>query len=94
MGTVIVDVVARYVADGYIRLSRICWESSRVSGVMRIVDAEGAPTSVTPYFLHSSRNRATATRSSAASGSGPYRSMSSSTTPAIAASSCAAASLR
>ena len=55
-GTCTVAVVARYVAAGYIRLSRIWAESGNVSGDTRSVDGwpadPVADTSVTPYRRH------------------------------------------
>ena len=48
IGTCTVEVVARYPALGYIRLSLSCCESISVSGASRSVAADGALTSVMP----------------------------------------------
>src|SRR5699024_9585055 len=62
--------VARYCAAGYIRLSRICWESLRSSGPTRR-RLPASTTSRTLYFWHTSRSRATDTTRRASGGMGP-----------------------
>ena len=69
-GSSTVFCVARYCAAGYMRLSRICCESSNSSGPTRSRDP-ASTISRTRYFWATNRSRATDTTRRASTGSGP-----------------------